>query len=152
VANARIGHTARAMLLEKAIELAATHHAGQTDKAGAPYILHVLRVMMKQDSDAARIVAALHDVVEDTRITVADLARAGFGAEVVAAVDLLTRRPDVAYDVYLEAIAANPLARAVKIADLEDNMDVRRLGAVGDEEQARLAKYHRSWKRLTAAG
>ena len=140
------------MLLEKAIALAATYHAGQTDKAGAPYILHVLRVMMKQDSEAARIVAALHDVVEDTKITVADLARAGFDAEIVAAVDVLTRKADVAYEAYLDGVAANPLARAVKIADLEDNLDVRRLGAVGDEEQARLAKYHRSWKRLTAAG
>jgi (p)ppGpp synthase/HD superfamily hydrolase len=109
-------------------------------------------VMMKQDSDAARIVAALHDVVEDTKITVLDLARAGFDDAIVAAVDILTRRPEVAYDDYLTMVAANPLARAVKIADLEDNMDVRRLGAVGDEEQARLAKYHRSWKRLTAAG
>ena len=138
------------MLLEKAIALAATYHAGQTDKAGQPYILHVLRVLMKQDSDDARIVAALHDVVEDTAITVADLARSGFGDDIVAAVGALTRRSDVPYEAYLEGVAANPLARAVKIADLEDNMDVRRLAAIGEADQERLAKYHRTWLRLTA--
>jgi (p)ppGpp synthase/HD superfamily hydrolase len=138
------------MLLEKAIALAATYHAGQTDKVGQPYILHTLRVMMKQQSEDARIVAVLHDVVEDTAITIADLSRAGFSDAVVAAVDLLTRRPDVAYDDYLEAIAANPLARAVKIADLEDNMDIRRLTEISESAQERLAKYLKAWRRLTA--
>lgn len=139
------------MLLEKAIALAATYHAGQTDKAGQPYILHTLRVMMRQQTEDARIVAVLHDVVEDTAITIADLSRAGFSDAVVLAVDLLTRRPDVAYEDYLEAVAANPLARAVKIADLEDNMDLRRLTEISESGQARLAKYLKSWRRLTGA-
>jgi (p)ppGpp synthase/HD superfamily hydrolase len=126
--------------LEDAIALACRAHRGQLDKNGQPYILHVLRVMMKQQDPTARIVAVLHDVVEDSETTIDDLRAAGYSAETCDAVDALTRRENEGYDQMIARVAANPLARSVKIADLEDNMDpARRLP--GDREAERQQKY-----------
>src|SRR5690348_14451397 len=96
------------------------------DKGGKPYVLHSLRVMLKQVDETAQMVAVLHDVLEDTAVTLADLRAAGFNAEICEAVDCLTRRPDETYEAMIVRVAANPLARRVKLADLEDNMDPRR--------------------------
>ena len=137
-------------LLEKAIAMAADAHAGQTDKAGEPYILHILRVVLELRDRTAQTVAALHDIVEDTPLTFEDLEAAGFASEIVEAVRALTKRADEVYDVYLARVAANPIARRVKIADLEDNMRLQRLSQVSDADLARLRKYHRSWKTLKA--
>jgi (p)ppGpp synthase/HD superfamily hydrolase len=112
--------------LEDAIALASQAHRGQVDKAGKPYILHPLRVMLRQEAEAAQIVAVLHDVLEDTGVTLEGLRAAGYRPEICEAVDCLTRRPDEPYDIMISRVAANPLARAVKLADLEDNMDPRR--------------------------
>jgi (p)ppGpp synthase/HD superfamily hydrolase len=133
--------------LEDAIALACRAHRGQLDKSGKPYILHVLRVMMRQHDDAARMVAALHDVVEDSEVTITDLRAAGYGEEICQAVDALTRREGESYDAMIARVAGNALARRVKIADLEDNMDpARRLP--GPHEMEKVRKYARAHAQL----
>ncbi len=129
--------------LEKAIAIAVEAHKGQTDKSGLPYILHPLRIMMKMPDEATRIVAVLHDVVEDTDCTLADLRSAGFSEEIVAAVDRMTHRASDSYEAYIHKIADNAIARKVKIGDLEDNMNVRRLPDIRDKDLERIRKYHK---------
>ena len=109
--------------LEDAIEIAVRAHRGQTDKAGRPYILHPLRVMLAQSNDSARIAAVLHDVVEDSDIELADLKREGFSPVVVEAVDCLTRREDETYAEYIGRVRRSGThAVLIKIADLRDNL------------------------------
>ncbi|MDC8016203.1 HD domain-containing protein [Tahibacter soli] len=127
--------------LERAIEIAARAHAGQTDKAGAPYILHPLRLMLAQRGTHERMAAVLHDVVEDTSLTFDDLAREGFPAEVIAAVRALTKLPGEDRIAAAHRAAADPVARAVKLADVADNMDLSRIAAPTDKDRARLQQY-----------
>jgi (p)ppGpp synthase/HD superfamily hydrolase len=136
--------------LEDAIILASRAHRGQVDKAGKPYILHVLRVMLRQETETAQIVAVLHDVLEDTSVTMENLRAAGFSSEICEAVDALTRRPGEAYDAMISRVAANPLARVVKLADLEDNMDPRRR-VDGEREVQRQIVYDQARARLLSA-
>jgi (p)ppGpp synthase/HD superfamily hydrolase len=134
--------------LEDAIALAARAHRGQLDRAGEPYILHSMRVMLKQRDETARIVAVLHDVLEDTEVTLDVLRQAGYSPEICDAVDRLTRREQEPYEVMLARVEASPLARRVKLADLEDNMDLRRLTAIDEQALARLTRYKAAWDRL----
>lgn len=134
--------------LEDAISLAVEAHRGQRDKAGRPYILHPLRVMMRLETDEERTVAILHDVVEDTPWTLERLRERGYPAEVLAALDALTKREGETYEDFVERLRPNALARRVKLADLEDNMDVRRLAAVTPKDAERLARYRAAWARL----
>ena len=134
--------------LEDAIVLAARAHRGQVDKGGQPYILHVLRVMLRQEEETARIVAALHDVPEDAHITLADLRAAGFSERVCAAVDCLTRRAGEPYKEMIERIATNSLARQVKLADLADNLDPKRTLPDDSAAAERHARYVAARKRL----
>jgi hypothetical protein len=139
-------------MLETAIRLAAAAHAGQTDKGGAPYITHPLRLMAAVDGDAAQIVAVLHDVVEDTPVTVEDLRREGFGKEVLAAVDCVTHRRGEPYADYVARCKANPVARRVKLADLADNSRPDRCILRPDRaarDLARVCRYVLSYKFLT---
>jgi (p)ppGpp synthase/HD superfamily hydrolase len=110
--------------LEDAIALAVDAHRGQSDKSGQPYILHPLRVMFRCTTDAQRIVAILHDVVEDTSRTFDDLRKLGYPEDILAALDCVTKREGESYEAFVERAAANPIARAVKIADIEDNLDL----------------------------
>ncbi len=135
--------------LEEAIAVAAQAHRGQRDRAGAPYILHPLRMMFAVQTDAERMAAVLHDVVEDTDWTLDALRERGFPEQVVTAVDHLTRREGESYEAFVRRAAAHPAARRVKVADLEDNMDVRRMGTVSADDAERLTKYHRAWRLLT---
>jgi (p)ppGpp synthase/HD superfamily hydrolase len=137
--------------LERAIALAARMHEGQSDKAGSPYILHPIRMMMRMTTPVEMMAAVLHDVVEDTSTTLDDLRREGFSEEVVQAVDSLSRRPGETYDAFVERVAANPTALRVKLADLADNMDLTRLGELRQKDLDRLLRYHASWKRLRRA-
>ena len=137
-------------MLDKAIQCAVKAHAGQKDKAGAPYILHPLRIMMKMDSQAGMIAAMLHDVVEDSSVTLADLRAEGFSEEVIAAVDHLTRREGEAYEIFINRLRHNPLAVKVKLADLEDNMDIRRIEYVTEHDIDRLQKYQTAREKLSA--
>jgi (p)ppGpp synthase/HD superfamily hydrolase len=135
--------------LADAIKLAVEKHGQTLDKSGRePYILHPLRVMLAQEGEAARMAAVLHDAVEDTDLTFADLERAGYPAEVLDALRLLTHDPAVPYEEYVERLAGNSLARAVKLADLEDNMNLRRMAVLREKDHARLDRYLRAWRRL----
>lgn len=136
--------------LETAISIAVQSHQGQLDKSGQPYILHPLRVMFRCEGDLARTVAVLHDVVEDTPTTLEDLRNAGFSEEVLAALDCVTKRQGESYEAFVERAAANPIARKVKLADLEDNMDLRRLPSQDLTASAteRLNRYIAAWHRL----
>ena len=127
--------------LEKAISIAAQAHEGQIDKAGAPYILHPLRVMMKMTTEAERITAVLHDIIEDTDWTMERLRREGFHAEILDALDCLTKQDGEEYGKFIERVKLNPLAVKVKMADLEDNLDVARLKNVTEADTKRLEKY-----------
>lgn len=138
--------------LEDAVAIAAAAHRGQTDKAGAPYLLHPLRMMLAVKSEAAMMAAVLHDVVEDTDWTIEGLRDEGVPEEVLAAVECLTRREGESYDDFIERVRANPVAREVKLADLEDNMNVRRISEVKPSDLERLGKYHRAWCALRAGG
>ncbi len=135
--------------LEDALLLAIEAHRGQQDKYGAPYIFHPLRVMSRLQTETERMVALLHDVVEDTSLSVQDLAEADYPGAVVAAVDHLSRRPAEAYEDFTLRIRPHPLARRVKLADLQDNMDVRRMTEIGEEELTRLRRYRKAWAMLT---
>lgn len=134
--------------LEHAITLATQSHKGQVDKAGQPYILHPLRVMFAVEGDVTRIIAVLHDVVEDTDITFEDLRTMGYSDEVITGLDGLTRRDDETYMEFVERAKQNPLARRVKIADIEDNMDVRRLATITDKDVERMNRYRKAWSFL----
>jgi (p)ppGpp synthase/HD superfamily hydrolase len=137
--------------LEDAIALAVEAHRGQRDKAGQTYILHPLRVMMRLETEAERMAAILHDVVEDTPYTLERLRQLGYPEEVLGALDCLTKRDGETYEAFIERVRPHPLARRVKLADLEDNMDVRRLLSVGPKETERLARYRAAWARLKEA-
>jgi (p)ppGpp synthase/HD superfamily hydrolase len=134
--------------LEKAIALAVKAHQGQRDKAGMPYVLHPLRMMLKMGCETEMIVAVLHDVVEDSEVTLDDLSDLGFAEEIIRSVDCLTKRQDESYGEFIERALADAVARKVKIADIEDNMDIRRLGPLTVKDVERLKRYQEMWGRL----
>jgi len=132
----------RNFTLDDAIQVARQAHEGQLDKSGRPYIAHPLRVMGAVRDPHERMTAVLHDVVEDTGVTLEDLAAAGCPAEVVDAVAAISKKPGEDADAYLARVAANPIALAVKRADIADNMSPERLSRLDEETQERLrAKY-----------
>ena len=135
--------------LEIALALACQSHRGQRDKAGEPYILHPLRLMVRAQSAAERVVAVLHDVVEDSSVTLDHLKELGFDSGVIAAIDALTRRKGESYDAFIDRIRSNPLATKVKVLDIQDNMDLCRLPTVTQKDLDRVAKYHAALQRLT---
>lgn len=135
-------------LLERAIGLAVAAHKGQKDRYGAPYILHPLRVMSRVETAAEKTVAVLHDVVEDTDWTLDKLRREGFPEEIIVALDCVTKREGEPYEDFVGRSGANPLARSVKLADLEDNMDARRMPEITDDAKTRLQKYRKAWETL----
>ena len=134
--------------LQRALEIAVTVHKGQVQKSGAPYVLHPLRLMFSVDSEEEKIAALLHDVVEDTDWELAGLKAEGFSQEVIDAIDCLTHQEGVDYEVYINKIAGNALARAVKLADLRDNMNIIRLPKVNEQALDRINKYHKAWLKL----
>ncbi len=135
--------------LEQAIALAVKTHQGQVDKAGQPYILHPLRVMFRLEGETERMVAVLHDVVEDSDLTFDDLRRMGFTEQVIEALDGVTRRPDETYQEFVNRSQCNPISCQVKLADLEDNMDIRRLSTLPTEKDwERLKRYRQAWEQL----
>ena len=135
-------------LLDKAIHLAVQAHRGQKDRYGNLYILHPLRMMMKMDTEMEQIVAVLHDVVEKSDLTLDDLRQEGFPEEIVDAVDHLTKRPGEDYSFHIERSRKNPLSLKVKIADLEDNMDPKRIIDFSEEDKKRLERFHKTWSEL----
>jgi (p)ppGpp synthase/HD superfamily hydrolase len=134
--------------LERAIEIAVRAHRGAVDKAGRPYILHPLSLMFGFHDPDAMIAAVLHDTVEDSDVTLGKLKAEGFPEAVVAAVDALTRREDESYEEFISRLSSNSLARRVKLADLEHNMDLRRIQSLSSKDLERIDRYHRSWREL----
>jgi (p)ppGpp synthase/HD superfamily hydrolase len=129
--------------LERAIAIAATAHAGQLDKAGQPYILHPLRVMLTLSSEEERIVGVLHDVVEDTDLSLIDLEQEGFSKVIVDAVQALTKLPGETRMEAAVRAAQNPIARRVKLADNADNMDLSRIPNPTEADFARIEEYRK---------
>jgi len=137
-------------LLEKAISIALAEHKGQKDKGGNPYILHPLRVMLSVETIEEKIVALLHDVIEDSNITIQNLIEEHFPEEILKAIILLTKKQNQSYEDYILAIKKNSLANKVKLADLKDNMDKKRLLNITEKDKARLKKYRYAYKMLNS--
>jgi (p)ppGpp synthase/HD superfamily hydrolase len=138
----------RMSLLEKAIAIAAQAHTGQIDKAGEPYILHPIRVMLKMSTDEERTTAILHDVIEDSDWTLEKLCQEGFSEQILAAVDCLTKCQNEEYFDYIERICGNKLAVRVKLFDLQDNMNPDRLAEPTEKDIHRRQKYKQAYDRL----
>jgi hypothetical protein len=137
---------------DRAVEIATGAHAGQTDKAGRPYIEHPLRVASTLAGEEERIVAVLHDVLEDCPAwTVERLQGEGFSPSVISGLLAVTRQPGEGYDDFVRRAAADPIGRAVKRADLLDNADLSRIEAPTDRDQARTEKYRRALATLEDA-
>ena len=137
------------MNIEIAIEIAVMAHKGQVDKAGRPYILHVLQVAMAGKTDDEKIVGALHDVVEDTDWSFEQLAKEGFSKEIIEAVKCVTKlSPEENYEAFTERVKKNPLAIRVKLNDLRSNMDLTRTTIVQEKDVERFNKYLKAYNEL----
>jgi len=135
-------------MLPKALLIATQAHQNQQDRYGAPYLRHVMRVAERGRTDDERVVGLLHDVVEDTEWTFDDLRKEGFPEHIVQAVDCLTKREGEPYDQFVERTKGSKLAIAVKLNDLEDNMDVRRAPYLEEKDLERLNKHLKAWRQL----
>lgn len=131
-------------VLERAISIAALAHEGQVDKAGAPYVLHPLRVMLRVSTLEERIVAVLHDVVEDSEITFDNLRDKGFSEDILEALASVTKRGGEAYDEFVVRAASNSIGRRVKLADLQDNCNLSRIAHPEARDYERIEKYRRA--------
>jgi guanosine-3',5'-bis(diphosphate) 3'-pyrophosphohydrolase len=139
-----------AVALERAIQLACSAHWGQVypSPEGEPFILHPLRVMLAMRGTGRQMAAVLHDVLEDTPMTVDELRAEGLPGAVIAAIIVLTRRDGTSYEDYIERVALNPIARAVKAADIADNLANNRRLPATPEVAGRIARYERALLRL----
>lgn len=138
-------------MLEKAILIAVNAHQGQIDKAGKPYILHPLRLMFSRINETERICSVLHDVIEDTDITLDYLRNEGFSEEILSALDALTRRRNESYNEFISRIINNKIACYVKLADLCDNMDLSRIKNPTEKDYQRIEKYRKATDRILYA-
>lgn len=136
-------------ILSRAIEIATKAHEGATDKYGALYINHVTRVMNMGETDNQKIVGVLHDVIEDTHWTFEDLEKEGFCKEVIEALKCVTKTSDDEdYVVFINRVKINPLAVKVKLNDLTDNLDIKRMPEVLESDLNRLNKYLKAYNEL----
>lgn len=126
---------------KKAMKLCFEAHKEQTDKSGMPYVFHPFHLAEQMETEETTIVALLHDVVEDTDYTLKDLTDMGFGESVIEALSLLTHDDEVEYMDYVRAIKENPIATAVKLADLRHNSDLSRMDNITEKVLERRAKY-----------
>lgn len=125
----------------KAHEVAKKAHFGQTDRAGIDYIKHPETVASFVTTDEEKAVAYLHDVIEDTSLTLLDLEKEGFSKKIIEAVDILTKKEEQDYQSYLKLVKTNELARIVKLADLRHNSDLTRLPKITEKDLERNKKY-----------
>ena len=140
------------MNLERAIQIAVEAHAGAKDRGGKAYILHPIGVMMRCETDEEKIVAILHDVVEDTDWTFDALREEGFSETIIEALKTVTKHSDDEdYDEFVQRSLKNEIGRKVKIADLRDNLDVTRVGELTEKDIERINKYKRALKTLTTS-
>lgn len=137
-------------LYDHALRIAIRVHDGQKDKSGREYIMHPIRVAERCKDPRAKIVALLHDTIEDTDVTPDYLYSQGFPDEIIEGVLSVTKREGESYEDFVSRAALNPLGREVKRADLEDNMDIRRLETISDDDVNRLRKYLKAWHYLNS--
>ena len=137
-------------MLEKAIEIAVEAHRGQIDKAGKIYILHPIRVMLKGKNEIEQIVGILHDVVEDTPVTLDALRFEGFSDEIINALSCITKEEGEDYGHFIDRVLTNPLATQVKLYDLEDNMNRDRIPFPTEHDEKRFLKYEKYHKIVAA--
>lgn len=135
--------------LEKAIEIAIKAHKGQIDKNGAPYILHLIRVMQNGKNEIEKICGVLHDLVEDTNWTFKELEKEGFSKEIIEVLKLVTKESDNEdYDNFIQRVMKNKTAISVKLNDLRDNMDITRINKLTNSDLKRLNKYLKAYRLL----
>lgn len=135
--------------LEKAIEIAVKAHKGQKDKNGAPYLLHLIRVMQNGKNEIEKICGVLHDLVEDTNWTFKDLEKEGFSKEIIEVLKLVTKESGKEdYDKFIQRVIKNKTALSVKLNDLRDNMDITRINKLTDSDLKRLNKYLKAYRQL----
>lgn len=135
-------------LTKKALQISFEAHKNQTDKSGMPYVYHPFHLAEQMDDENSVCVALLHDVIEDTDITLADLIQAGFPEKVTDALTLMTHDDLTPYMEYIERLSHNPIAAKVKLADLAHNSDLTRLDVVREKDRQRVSKYHKAMERL----
>jgi len=137
--------------LSIAISITAKAFEGKTDRAGKPYILHCLRVMngVNQDDEDLMCAAVMHDLIEDTEITISDLTKLGFSDKVTGILHLVTHQKETLYDEYIKAISVSKEATQIKLADLKDNSDITRLKGLRKKDLDRIEKYHRAYVYLS---
>ncbi len=133
---------------KKALKLCFKAHKNQTDKSGMPYVFHPFHLAEQMPDELTTVTALLHDVVEDTPYTLDDLRAMGFPEEVIGALTLLTHDPAIPYLDYVAEIQSNPIATAVKLADLRHNSDLTRLDNPSDKDLARVEKYRKAIRLL----
>jgi (p)ppGpp synthase/HD superfamily hydrolase len=132
-------------LLNRAIEIAVNGHRGQFDKAGKPYILHPLRVMVSLDNEDEMICAILHDIIEDTGIRAQGLIDEGFNQKIIDAILSVTKSDiDIDYFDFIRRAKENPIGRKVKIADLKDNLNLNRISNPSTEDFKRTERYRKA--------
>lgn len=134
----------------KAFEFAKEKHKGQVDKSGKPYIFHPVRVSNGVETDSEKVVAILHDVLEDTDATVKDLLKIGVSLSEIDAVVLLTKEKNEPYMEYIKRLSKNDMARHVKMSDLRHNMDMSRIENPTEKDYARLEKYKKAYNYLNS--
>lgn len=130
-------------MLRKALMLCCEIHKDQVDKGGAPYYMHPITVALNMETEEQKIVALLHDVVEDSETTLEDLKAMGFSDRIIDAIDRVTKKGE-SYGIYLKKIKENDLARAVKLGDLEHNSDLTRLKTVTEKDLNRVKRYKKA--------
>lgn len=135
--------------IDKALQIACQAHAGQVDKAGQPYILHPIRLALNFKHETLQIIALLHDVVEDSDVSLQHLSEIGFDEEIIKAIDALTKRDDEKYEDFIDRVSKNSLATQVKLSDLKDNMDVTRLKHLNEKDFERLQRYQKAYAFLS---
>lgn len=139
-------------LFDRALQIAIQAQREQKDKSGREYIMHPIRVAERCKDPRAKIVALLHDTIEDTGVTAEYLHSEGFPDEIINGVLSMTKQEGESYEDFVRRAAKNPIGKEVKIADLEDNMDIRRLQKITEDDVARLRKYLRAWQYLIKLG
>lgn len=129
------------MYAQRAYALAKKAHLGQKDKGGNDYIEHPKAVASMMDTDIEKAVAYLHDVVEDTKISFDDLKEYGFPNQIIEAVKAITKQKNESYDVYIDRVIRNPIAKKVKLADMKHNSDITRIKNPSQKDYDRCQKY-----------
>ena len=137
-------NTTEQSMVDLALSIARKTHEGQLDKAGVDYIEHPIYVASQVDTEEEKAVALLHDVIEDSPVSAEELLQAGLPETVVTAVQVLTKKKEQDYQIYLDTVKSNPLARVVKLADLKHNSDLSRLSSITEKDRERLKKYKKA--------